>query len=429
MYIEIHGGCRLSGAVPAQGAKNAALPILAATVLTESPVVLHRVPRIADVDAMLAILTALGAAVTWEGDRLTVCPAGIRRWEVPEAEARRIRASNLLLGALLGRFGEARVPLPGGCAIGQRRLDLHEKGLGELGARVVQDGSVLCAAVRDGWLRGTAIYLDFPSVGATENILMAAVRAHGVTVIHNAAREPEVMDLAVFLNHLGARVEGAGSDRIVVYGTGGAPLHGAEHAIIPDRIEVGTLLLAGAITRSEVRVDHACPSHLEALLLKLREIGFPVSCGADWVAVHPPDREVRGADIRTMTYPGFPTDLQTPMLSLLLTARGNSRVTETIFESRFAQVPDLVRMGARIVVEGGTVAHIEGGARLRGTDVTGRDLRGTAGLVLAALAAEGRTRVFGAEHLLRGYDGFVEKLQQLGARASWHRTEAAMVGD
>lgn len=420
MYIEIDGGYSLRGTVHAQGAKNAALPILAATVLAEQPVILYRVPRIADVDAMLRILEALGARVAWAQDQLTIDPRGIDRCKVPEAEARRIRASNLFLGALLGRFGRARVPLPGGCAIGQRRMDLHEKGLSELGARIEQEGSALTATLAQTALHGAAVYLDFPSVGATENIMMAAVRAQGVTVLHNAAREPEVVDLAVFLNRLGAQVEGAGTDRIVIYGRMSHPFRGATHIIIPDRIEVGTLLLAGAITRSEVTVDRACPSHLEALLLKLQEIGFPVSCGPDWITIHPPTKPVHGVDLRTMTYPGFPTDLQPPMLSLLLTTDGHSRITETIFEARFGQVPDLVRMGAQIVVENGSVAHVEGGAPLHGALVAGRDLRATASLALAALAAAGSTSLDGLHYLERGYDGFVAKLQALGAHMTCH---------
>lgn len=412
--IEVQGGRRLAGRVTAQGAKNAVLPILAATLLTDQQVVLQRVPHIADVAVMTRILAQLGAKVEWHGDTLTVDPSGVHTSEVPEDEARQIRASNLLLGALLARLGRASVPLPGGCAIGQRRMDLHEKGLTELGARVSQEGAVLHVASGRGGLRGAAIYLDFPSVGATENIMLAAAGASGVTVIHNAAREPEVVDLAVFLNEMGASVEGAGTDRIVIYGRK-LPLGGAEHAVIPDRIEAGTLLIAGAITRSRIRVEQVLPQHLEALLLKLQEMGFPLECGADWVEILPPPGAVRGVDLRTMPYPGFPTDLQPPMLSLLLTAEGQSHVTETIFESRFTQVPELMRMGARITMESATQARIPGSARLRGAAVEARDLRGAAALVLAGLAAEGTTQVFGAQYLDRGYEGLCAKLEALGA--------------
>lgn len=417
----LSGPTRLVGRVRASGAKNALLPALAATLLADRPVRLRDVARLDDVQTMCAILDALGMDVEQHEDGIDVEPGATLRGEAPEPLVRRMRASFLVLGPLLARLGRAVVPLPGGCAIGTRPVDLHLKGLEAMGARaIIEHGHVIVTADR---LRGETIYLDYPSVGATEDIMMAATLADGQTVIENAAEEPEVADLATLLNAMGARVRGAGTKVIRIDGV--SRLGGCTHAVIPDRIEAGTLLIAGAITGGDVTVENAEPDHLKPLLAKLREAGVEVVArigGGVRVRAH---HLIVALDLKTLPFPGFPTDMQAPMMSLLATADGTSIITETVFEDRYRHAEELRRMGAIVHVEGRS-AVVKGVERLSGADVEATDLRGAAALILGGLAADGTTRVLGLRHLDRGYDRFEEKLRSLGAQVSRQEERAVL---
>jgi len=410
--LVVVGGYPLRGTVRVSGAKNAALAILCASMLSPGRVVIENVPRIKDIEVMLELLGGLGAQVqTYADGRVCVVPPQHVHGEASYSLVKQLRASNLLLGPLLGRYRRVRLALPGGCNIGARPMDLHFKGLQALGATLdVRRGYI------EGWagtLRGTRIYLDLPSVGATENIMMAAVLARGQTVIENAAREPEVVDLANFLNAMGARVRGAGTDVIKVDGVENlAP--GVHHAVIPDRIEAGTYMVAGVATRGEVTVTGVIPRHLEAVTAKLREAGAEVVEAEDSVTVRGTG-PLGPIDVRTMPYPGFPTDMQSQIMALLATVPGTSLIVENIFENRFQVAYELQRMGARIRVEG-RVAVVEGVERLQGTSVRATDLRAGAALVVAGLAAEGRTEIHNAHYLARGYEDAVAKFQALGGR-------------
>ncbi len=407
--VRVRGGMRLSGRLRVSGAKNAAVALLPATLLASAPVELAQVPEITDVEVMVSILRKLGAQVDFEDGVARVWPDGPISHEVPYEDAKRVRASSLLLGALLARQGRAVVPLPGGCDIGPRPLDLHLKGLGELGARVrVEHGYVVAEADR---LVGSEIYLDFPSVGATENLMMAATAAEGTTVIYNAAKEPEVVDLANFLTAMGARVVGAGTDLVRIQG--GSRLTGTSYTIIPDRIEAGTYLLAALATRGEIVLENVIPKHLESLLAKLEEAGARIEVGLDHLAASCP-RRPSAISVKTLPYPGFPTDLQPQLTAFLLTAEGTSIVTERVFEDRFRHVDELKRMGAQIRTDSRT-AIISGVGRLTGAPVTATDLRTGAALVIAALSATGETVIDQFHHVRRGYDRMVEKLAELGA--------------
>jgi UDP-N-acetylglucosamine 1-carboxyvinyltransferase len=407
--IIITGGNPLRGDVTVSGAKNAALPILASTILGGGDCVLSNVPRVRDVVTMGKLLGILGATVKTEGDRIAVGAGLLRSTEAPYELVKTMRASVLVLGPLVARWGEAAVSLPGGCAIGTRPVNLHLAGLAKLGAEVsIEHGYIRARAKR---LRGARIYLDQPTVTGTENLMMAACLAEGTTVIENAAREPEIADLASFLNKRGARVAGAGSDVIIVEGV--SALHGADHEVIPDRIEAGTYLVAGAITGGNVCVEGCLPSHLEAVIMKLRETGAEVTEGKEQVRLKAA-RRPRGVDIKTLVYPGFATDMQAQVMALMSVAEGTSVITETVFESRFIHVPELRRMGADIKVEG-SHAIVNGVRKLTGAPVMASDLRASAGLILAGLAAEGDTQVSRVYHLDRGYERIEEKLQGLGA--------------
>jgi UDP-N-acetylglucosamine 1-carboxyvinyltransferase len=415
----VRGGRPLAGRVAVRGAKNAALPILEACTLAARPCTIVGVPDLVDVAVVVAILRRLGARVE-EGVRdglrcLTVDPRGLRHGEVPPELMRRVRSCIDLMGPLLARFGSVRVSFPGGCVIGPRPIDLHLRGLERLGARVADEpGGFLSARAER--LRGAEIYLDRPSVGCTEHMMMAAALAEGVTVIQGAAREPEVVDLAGFLQALGARVAGAGGDAVRVEGTGGALLGGCEYRIMPDRIEAGTLLCAAAATGGEVTVEGCRPAHLGAFLAKLREAGCDVSAGprGDEVALSAPERP-RPADVTTQPYPGFPTDLQNPIMAVLLRAGGTSRITETVFEKRFQVAEEFGRLGARVSVLGRT-ALVQGVPRLTGAVIeAGADLRGAAAMVVAALAAGGETVVERADAVARGYEDLAGDLRSLGA--------------
>lgn len=407
--ILISGGKRLAGEVRISGAKNSALPILASTILGGGECVITNVPRVVDVLTMGKLLGILGAKVFHEGNRAVIQVEAIESTEAPYDLVKTMRASVLVLGPLLARWGEAKVSLPGGCAIGSRPVNLHLAGLAKLGADIsIEHGYITARAKR---LRGERIYCDTPTVTGTENLMMAATLAEGVTTLENAAKEPEIVDLAEFLVKRGARIQGAGTDEIVIEGV--RELHGGDHDVIPDRIEAGTYLAAAAVTQGDVIATHCRPGHLEAVLMKLREAGADVREGNDYVRLTMPDT-LRGTDIRTLPFPGFPTDMQAQMVALLSLAEGTSVVTETVFESRFMHVEELRRMGANIRVEGNRLV-VTGRKQLTGAPVMASDLRASAGLIVAGLVAEGVTHVQRVYHLDRGYERIEEKLGALGA--------------
>ncbi len=409
--LEIEGGVRLKGQVPSSPAKNAALPALVASLLTAEPVVLENLPALADVRTISQLLERLGAELSQEPDGATrVQVRQVKSHEAPYELVSTMRASVLVLGPLLARTGLARVALPGGCAIGLRPIDQHLKGLKRLGADIgIQNGYVEARSSR---FKGCQMTLDLVTVTGTENLMMAAVLAEGTTVIENAAREPEVVDLARLLEAMGARIEGAGTERIEILGV--PELGGCRHRVIPDRIETGTLLVAGAITGGDVTVTNAAPRNLSALLAKLEEAGALLEVGEDWVRCRGPERP-SPTDVITSPFPGFPTDMQAQVMSLLGLADGLSRITETIFENRFMHAAELNRMGARIEIDGAT-ALVQGVSHYQGAPVMATDLRASASLVLAGLAAKGRTEVSRVYHLDRGYERLEAKLQALGAR-------------
>lgn len=401
----------LVGSVTVGGSKNAALPILAATLLSETPSVIHNVPDLLDVQTMVMVLESLGATVERIGRHsYRISPATLSGFEPPYELIRKMRASFLVTGPLISRLGRAQVPLPGGCAIGSRPIDLHLKGFSHLGVRVSMRSGYIEAWAEG--LHGGEVYFDFPSVGATENVMMLAATIEGETVIANAAREPEVVDLARFLNLMGAQVEGAGTDTIVVRGK--RTLKGCEYTIMNDRIEAGTFCVAAAITRGDVVVQGVETSLLRSVLTKLEEVGAVVEKIEEEAVRVRMSQRPKATNIKTMPYPGFPTDMQAQFMALLCLADGVSVITETVFESRFAHVGELERMGAKIQVEGRS-AVVVGVEKLTGTQVTATDLRAGAALVLAGLAAEGETEVYGVHHIDRGYEDLEAKLQALGA--------------
>ncbi|MDA0705477.1 MAG: UDP-N-acetylglucosamine 1-carboxyvinyltransferase [Proteobacteria bacterium] len=407
----IDGGVRLSGKVSMSGAKNAALPILAGTLLATEPVQIRNVPHLKDVTTTIALLQTMGAEVT-VGDRLSVevDARNISRLEAPYELVKTMRASILVLGPLLARFGEADVSLPGGCAIGARPVNLHVAGLQAMGASVkVENGFIKARAKR---LKGANIMFDMVTVTGTENLLMAAVLADGVTVLENVAREPEVLDLANFLIGMGARIDGAGSSTITVHGV--QSLGGTEYTVLPDRIETGTYLVGAAMTGGHIRVEDTAPETLDAVLIKLREAGADITVGDNWIDLDMHGARPTAVNVRTAPYPAFPTDMQAQFCALNAVAIGTGTVTETIFENRFQHVLELQRMGANIRLEGNT-AICTGVERLTAAPVMATDLRASASLVLAGLAAEGQTLVDRIYHVDRGYERIEEKLLQLGA--------------
>ena len=410
--IVVVGGARLAGEVQASGSKNSCLALLAASILAEGPTVLRNVPRLRDVDAMLELLGALGLAAereAGEDDVVRIEARGALRPEAPYEIVRKMRASFMVLGPLLARVGHARVSEPGGCAIGVRPVDQHLKGLSALGAKVgLEHGYVEAAARR---LEGARFAFDVVTVNGTQNVMMAASLAGGETVIENAAREPEVVELADFLNRMGADVRGAGSDRLVIRGV--SNLRGVDHSVSGDRIEAGTLLLAGAVTGGDVTVRGVDPANMESMLDKLRETGTQVETSADSVRARAAER-LRGVHVTTAPIPGFPTDMQAQFMAALTVADGTSIVTETVFENRFMHVPELQRLGADITLSGRS-AHVKGKAELSGAPVMATDLRASAGLLVAGLAARGETIGNRVYHTDRGYERIEEKLSRLGA--------------
>ena len=410
--LKVTGGCRLKGEVKASGAKNAALPILAASLLTADDLVLHNVPHLSDIRTMGKLLSGLGMTVERPSDTETVRlnAKSLTTLTAPYELVKTMRASIVTLGPMLARFGEARVSLPGGCAIGARPVDQHIKGLQTLGAEVVIDhGYVVAKAKR---LKGAHIVTDMVTVTGTENLLMAATLAEGTTVIENAAREPEVVDLANCLIAMGAKIRGAGTPVIEVEGV--SELHGATHSVLPDRIETGSFLVAALMTRGDVTVTHAAPHTLDIVLDKLREAGATVQTGDDWIRVSI-DKRPKAVSVRTVPHPGFPTDMQAQFMALDTIAEGTGRITETIFENRFMHVPELQRLGANITVDGHT-AVVTGVEALSGANVMATDLRASASLVIAGLVAKGETIVDRIYHLDRGYDHMEVKLAALGAQ-------------
>jgi len=410
--IVVAGGSRLAGEVVASGSKNASLALLAASILAEGPTVLENVPALRDVDAMLELLSALGLSAARDPETpgtVRIEARGALQPEAPYDVVRKMRASFMVLGPLLARVGHARVSEPGGCAIGVRPVDQHLKGLAALGAKVgLEHGYVEAAATR---LEGAHFAFDVVTVNGTQNLMMAASLARGETVIENAAREPEVVELAEFLNRMGAEVRGAGSDRIVLRGV--SRLRGVRHAVSGDRIEAGTLLLAGAATGGDVTVRGVDPANLESTLAKLREAGARVETRPDAVRVEAAER-LHGIHVVTAPTPGFPTDMQAQFMAALCVADGSSIVTETVFENRFMHVPELQRLGADITLSGRS-AHVRGVPRLSGAPVMATDLRASAGLLIAGLAASGETVVNRVYHIDRGYERIEEKLSRLGA--------------
>lgn len=408
----VKGGNRLVGAVKTSGAKNAVLPIIAASILGTTPSHLDEVPMLEDVHTISEVLKCLGLAVECSPEKnvLDIDSTEITSYEAPYELVRTMRASFLVMGPLLARIGKARISMPGGCAIGARPIDIHLKGFEALGVKIEQGHGYIEASAPEG-LKGTSIYFDFPSVGATENIMMAASLAEGTTILENAAEEPEIVDLANYLNKMGAKIRGAGTDTIRIEGVD--KLHGADYTIIPDRIEAGTYMIAAAMTGGDIVVENVLPEHQKPLIAKLREAGAVVEEDIDKVRVIGKN-PLKAVSIKTLPYPGFPTDMQAQMMAMMVIAEGRSKVTETVFENRFMHVVELNRMGAQISTEGRS-AVIDGPCKLTGCDVRATDLRAGAAMILAGLVADGTTRIGDLHHIDRGYENIVAKLKNLGA--------------
>jgi UDP-N-acetylglucosamine 1-carboxyvinyltransferase len=406
----------LKGTVRISGAKNAVLPIIAASLLASDKCVLDEIPMLDDVEVMCEVLASLGADIKRiSRSRVEINSKSIDNHEAPYDLVRRMRASFLVMGPLLARMGKARISLPGGCAIGTRPIDLHLKGFRAMGAEITLGYGYIEA--KAGRLKGDRIYLDFPSVGATENIVMAAALAEGKTVIENAAEEPEIVDLANFINKMGGRIKGAGTDTIRIEGV--KSLGGASHAVIPDRIEAGTFMIAGAITGGDIIVDNIVKCHLMPIMAKLKEAGVTVEDAGSGVRVCHSGKRVNSVDIKTLPYPGFPTDMQAQMMALMSIAKGTSVIIETVFDNRYMHVNELRRMGASIKIDGRS-AVVQGVPELTGARVRATDLRAGAALVLAGLIAQGKTEIYDIHHLDRGYTDLDKKMQSLGAKI--HRT-------
>ena len=406
----IQGGKRLEGEVKISGSKNAALPIIAATVLNGGKTTLYNVPNIQDVQTMFEIIKDIGGKVVKKNNKIIIDTSKIHTYEIPDNLMRQMRSSVILAGALIGKYHQARFTCPGGCDIGARPIDLHLKGFEKLGINIKEEfGEIVCNTDK---IVGAQIHLDFPSVGATENIILASCLGDGITIITNAAREPEIEDLTKFLNRMGAKIKGVGTDRIEI--TGVKKLSEISYNIMPDRIEAGTYLVAGAITGGKIKLTNVCPGHIEPILHKLEEATCKLKIEKNSIEIDAPKR-IKAVDIKTMPYPGFPTDMQSIFGALLTTAKGTSIITENIFESRYKYVQELNRMGAKIKVEGRT-AIIKGTKRIQGANVVATDLRGGAALVVEALAAKGITEIDNIHYILRGYENIEEKLKKLGAK-------------
>ena len=408
----ISGGKRLNGSIRISGSKNSALPILAAALLSDEPVIIRNLPHLHDITTMIALLRCMGVdAIIDEKLGIEIHAGTIKELTAPYELVKTMRASILVLGPMLAHFGEANVSFPGGCAIGSRPVDLHLRGLEALGATINIDDGYIRATV-DGRLKGTHIFMDTVSVGATENIMMAATLADGRTTIENAAREPEVVDLALCLNAMGAKISGHGTDTMIIDGV--EKLHGCDYSVMPDRIETGTYLVAAAATGGRVKLKDTRSDILEAVISKLEEAGAKITVGDDWIELDMEGRRPNAVSIRTAPYPAFPTDMQAQFTAMNAISEGTSRVTETVFENRLNQTQEMNRMGAKIIIEGNT-AIIEGTEKLRAAPVMASDLRASASLVIAGLVAEGDTVIDRIYHIDRGYECIEEKLQLLGA--------------
>lgn len=409
-YIIVKESPPLKGSVRISGSKNAVLPIIAATLLAEGTSVIKGVPNLKDVQVMSELLRYLGAKVSIQGETLTIDASDIKQLEAPYNLVNKMRASFLVMGSLLSRFSKAKISMPGGCAIGSRPIDLHLKGFKALGAKIDSEHGYIQAAVETE-LVGDKIYLDFPSVGATENIMMASVYAKGVTVIENAAEEPEIVDLANYLNNMGAKVRGAGTNTIRI--TGVEKLRAIEYTVIPDRIEAGTYMVGAAATRGDILIENVITDHIKPAIAKLTEVGCVIEEFDNSIRVIGPD-VIRGTTIKTLPHPGFPTDLQSLFMALLCLSDGKSTVTETVFENRFMNVPELMRMGANIEINGKS-AFVQGVSHLTGSEVVATDLRAGAALIISGLVAKGETKVKNIYHIDRGYVDIVGKMSNLGA--------------
>ncbi|MFB6466254.1 UDP-N-acetylglucosamine 1-carboxyvinyltransferase [Cytobacillus sp. Hz8] len=407
--LMIAGGYPLKGTVRISGAKNSAVALIPATILADSPVTIEGLPDISDVHILKSLLEEIGGVVEFRENDITINPSSMVSMPLPNGSVKKLRASYYLMGAMLGRFKKAVIGLPGGCHLGPRPIDQHIKGFEALGAKVTNEQGAIYLRAEE--LSGARIYLDVVSVGATINIMLAAVRAKGRTIIENAAKEPEIIDVATLLTNMGAKIKGAGTDVIRIDGV--EHLHGCRHTIIPDRIEAGTYLIIGAAVGEGILIDNIIPQHLESLIAKLREAGVQIETSDDQVFVGHTDR-LKAVDIKTLVYPGFPTDLQQPFTALLTKAEGTSMVTDTIYGARFKHIDELRRMNANIKVESRS-AIINGPIKLQGAKVKASDLRAGASLVIAGLLAEGITEITGMEHIDRGYSHLVEKLNGLGA--------------
>ncbi|MGM0923762.1 MAG: UDP-N-acetylglucosamine 1-carboxyvinyltransferase [Bacillota bacterium] len=408
--LKIAGGYPLKGTVNISGAKNSAVALIPATILAQSPVTIEGLPDISDVHILKGLLEEIGGTAEFKDNEMYVNPAEMISMPLPSGKVKKLRASYYLMGAMLGRFKKAVIGLPGGCHLGPRPIDQHIKGFEALGAQVTNEQGAIYLRAEE--LKGARIYLDVVSVGATINIMLAAVLAKGQTIIENAAKEPEIIDVATLLSSMGARIKGAGTDVIRIDGV--ESLHGCRHSIIPDRIEAGTYMIIGAAMGQEVLIDNVIPLHLESLIAKFREMGIHVETNNDQIWIVGGQKELKAVDIKTLVYPGFPTDLQQPFTSLLTKSTGTSVVTDTIYSARFKHIDELRRMGAKIKVEGRS-AIVTGPTKLQGAKVKASDLRAGAALVAAGLIAEGVTEVTGLEHIDRGYSQLEEKLTSLGA--------------
>ena len=407
----VTGKKAIHGEVTISGAKNAVLPIIVGALLAEDITVLHDVPKLSDVATIKEVLEILGAKITFENHTMTIDSRDLNNWDAPYNYVQKMRASVLIMGPLLARLGKAKISMPGGCAIGTRPIDLHLKGLEALGADIQINHGDMNAVVPGGKLKGNRIYLDFPSVGATEHIMMAATTAEGTTVIENAAEEPEIVDLANFLNSMGANVRGAGTNVIKIEGV--EKLHGTTYTIIPDRIEAGSYMIAAAITGGDLLVKNVIIDHIKPLIAKMIECGVEIIEEGSNLRVRSNGR-LKVVDIKTMPYPGFPTDMQAQFMALMTVAEGTSVFTETVFENRFMHADELRRMGANIKIDGRN-AIVEGVSRLTGCKVKATDLRAGAALIVAALAAEGQTEITKLQYIDRGYEDLIEKFQTIGA--------------
>jgi len=409
--IRVEGGHTLTGVINISGAKNSVVALIPAAILCDEETTITNVPNISDVDNLEEILSCLNAEITRNNNSVTINSKKVINKTIPEDLSVKLRASYYFMGALLGKFHKAEIYFPGGCTIGERPIDLHLKGFQKLGAIVIEDGNYIKIEAEK--LTGAKIYLDIPSVGATINIMLAAVKAKGKTIIENAAQEPEIVNIATYLNNMGAKITGAGTNVITI--TGVNYLKGCFHEVIPDRIEAGTYLIIAALLGKDLTINKIIPNHIESLISKLKEAGVKMEIGEDYITV----KEVgsyKAVKIKTLVYPGFPTDLQQPLIPFLTQCNGVSKVTETIWENRFQNIPDTNFMGANIKVNGNHIAVIKGKTNLVGREVSATDLRGGASMLICGLIAEGTTTIDNIKYILRGYDNIVEKLSQVGAK-------------